>query len=160
MTRDSSDIIKESAAKRRDRRFSIVFDSCPENEAFARGVAAAFLMPLDPTVEELTEIKTAVSEAVSNCVIHGYEGGEGSINMTCEASAGGRVVISVKDEGRGIDDIDQAREPLFTTNTDGERSGMGFTVMESFMDHVTVRSEPGKGTEVIMTKNLDVGYGL
>lgn len=160
MTRDSSNIIKESSSKRRDRRFSITFDSCPENESFARGVAAAFLTPLDPTVEELTEIKTAVSEAVSNCVIHGYEGGEGSINMTCEASAGGRVVISVKDEGRGIDDIEQAREPLFTTNTDGERSGMGFTVMESFMDHVTVRSEPGKGTEVVMAKNLDVGYEL
>ena len=80
--------------------------------------------------------------------------------MTCEASGDGRVVICVKDEGSGIEDIEKAREPLFTTNTDGERSGMGFTVMESFMDHVTVRSEPGRGTEVIMTKNLDVGYEL
>ncbi len=147
-------------AKRRDRHFSLVFDSCPENEGFARGVAAAFLMPLDPTVEELTEIKTAVSEAVSNCVIHGYLGGDGSVTMTCEVSGDGRVSISIRDEGCGIADIDRAREPLFTTNTDGERSGMGFTVMESFMDHITVRSEKGKGTEVIMTKSLDVGYEL
>lgn len=152
--------MKDRNVKCRDRRFSLVFDSCPENEGFARGAAAAFLMPLDPTVEELTEIKTAVSEAVSNCVIHGYAGGEGSITMTCEASGDGRVVISIRDDGCGIADVEQAREPLFTTNTDGERSGMGFTVMESFMDHVSVRSEPGKGTEVVMTKSLDVGYEL
>lgn len=146
--------------KKRDRYFSAVFDSCPENESFARGMAAAFLLPLDPTVEEMTEIKTAVSEAVSNSVIHAYRGGPGIIRMTCEVSGDGRVRISVKDDGCGIEDIAKAREPLFSTNTDGERSGMGFTVMESFMDHITVRSEPGKGTEVIMIKNLDVGYDL
>ena len=152
--------MRENSAEKRSRRFSLEFDSCPENESFARSTAAAFLMPLDPTVEELTEIKTAVSEAVSNSVIHGYAGTGGIITMTCEASGDGRVVICVKDEGSGIEDIEKAREPLFTTNTDGERSGMGFTVMESFMDHVPVRSEPGRGTEVIMTKNLDVGYEL
>ncbi len=152
------DIIKK--AEIRERHFTLVFDSCPENESFARGAAAAFLMPLDPTVEELTEIKTAVSEAVSNCVIHGYADCEGSISMKCNVSSDGHVSISISDEGCGIEDIEKAREPLFTTNTDGERSGMGFTVMESFMDHVAVRSESGNGTEVIMTKSLDVGYEL
>jgi stage II sporulation protein AB (anti-sigma F factor) len=146
--------------KSQNRHFRIEFNSCSENESFARGVLAAFLVPLDPTVDEVTEIKTAVSEAVSNSVIHGYRGGEGVITMVCDASADGHIRISISDEGCGIEDIEQAREPLFSTNTDGERSGMGFTVMESFMDHVNVRSEPGKGTEVIMTKNLDVGYEL
>ena len=144
----------------RSRRFSLEFDSCPENETLQEAQQPRSLCRSDPTVEELTEIKTAVSEAVSNSVIHGYAGTGGIITMTCEASGDGRVVICVKDEGSGIEDIEKAREPLFTTNTDGERSGMGFTVMESFMDHVTVRSEPGRGTEVIMTKNLDVGYEL
>ena len=138
--------------------FQISFDSRSENEGFARSVAGAFLLPLDPVVEEVTEIKTAVSEAVSNSVIHGYRGGEGKIYMTCEYSSDGRVRISIRDEGAGIENVEQAMEPLFTTNTDGERSGMGFTVMESFMDRLTVKSEPGKGTEVIMIKKLDVGY--
>ena len=109
-------------------------------------------------MEEITEIKTAVSEAVSNSVIHGYRGGEGKIYMECEYSSDGRVRISIRDEGVGIENVEQAMEPLFTTNTDGERSGMGFTVMESFTDRLTVKSEPGKGTEVIMIKKLDVGY--
>ena len=138
--------------------FQISFDSRSENEGFARSVAGAFLLPLDPVVEEVTEIKTAVSEAVSNSVIHGYRGGEGKIYMTCEYSSDGRVRISIRDEGAGIENVEQAMEPLFTTNTDGERSGMGFTVMESFTDRLTVKSEPGKGTEVIMIKKLDVGY--
>ena len=134
------------------------FESCSENEAFARSVISAFVLVLDPTVEEMTEIKTAVSEAVSNCVIHGYRGGSGSIFMSCDASDDGRIRIIVKDEGVGIENVARAREPLFTTNTDGDRSGMGFTVMESFMDRVSVRSEVGVGTEVIMIKKLDVGY--
>ena len=138
--------------------FQISFDSRSENESFARSAAGAFLLPLDPVVEEISEIKTAVSEAVSNSVIHGYRGGEGKIYMECEYSSDGRVRISIRDEGVGIENVEQAMEPLFTTNTDGERSGMGFTVMESFTDRLTVKSEPGKGTEVIMIKKLDVGY--
>lgn len=155
--------------KIKERSFSIEFESCSENESFARGVIAAFLVSADPTVEELTEIKTAVSEAVSNCIIHGYgreetaaacnsSGGLNKIFMNCSIEPDGRVTISIRDEGCGIEDIEMARAPLFTTDTDGERSGMGFTVMESFMDHVSVKSEKGIGTEVILVKKLDTGY--
>lgn len=143
---------------RTENSFKISFDSRSENEGFARSVVGAFLLPLDPVVEEVVEIKTAVSEAVSNSVIHGYRGEEGVIWMECEYSTEGKVRISIRDEGVGIPDVEQAMEPLYTTNTDGERSGMGFTVMESFTDRLTVKSEPGKGTEVVMVKKLDVGY--
>ncbi len=139
-------------------RFRISFESRSENESFARSLVGAFLLPLDPVVEEVTEVKTAVSEAVSNSVIHGYRGAEGKIYMECEYSEDGRVRIVVRDEGVGIENVEKAMEPLFTTNTDGERSGMGFTVMESFMDRITVTSEPGRGTQVVMMKKLDVGY--
>ena len=146
------------------------FSALAENEAFARAAAAAFIMPLDPTLEELTEIKTAVSEAVSNCVIHGYgiadkesaergepeAGGEPMVFMECIMKSGGKLVIKIEDKGVGIDDVEKAMEPLFTTGNDEERSGMGFTVMESFMDKLKVRSEKGKGTTVIMTKQLDI----
>ena len=139
-------------------RFQISFDSRSENESFARSLVGAFLLPLDPVVEEVTEIKTAVSEAVSNSVIHGYRGGWGTIYIECEYSEDGRVRVAVRDEGVGIENVERAMEPLFSTNTDGERSGMGFTVMESFTDRLTVNSEPGRGTEVVMIKKLDVGY--
>ncbi len=139
-------------------RFQISFDSRSENESFARSLVGAFLLPLDPVVEEVTEIKTAVSEAVSNSVIHGYRGGSGTIYIECEYSEDGRVRVAVRDEGVGIENVERAMEPLFSTNTDGERSGMGFTVMESFTDRLTVNSEPGRGTEVVMIKKLDVGY--
>jgi len=139
------------------RTFSIKFDSSSENESFSRGLMTSFLAPLDPTVEELTEIKTAVSEAVSNCIIHAYRETAGMIHMTCDASSDGHIRIVIRDEGAGIENVKMAMLPLFTTG-DGDRSGMGFTVMESFMDKVTVVSEPGKGTEVIMIKKLDVGY--
>ena len=139
------------------RTFSIKFDSSSENESFSRGLMTSFLAPLDPTVEELTEIKTAVSEAVSNCIIHAYRETSGMIHMTCDASSDGHIRIVIRDEGAGIENVKMAMLPLFTTG-DGDRSGMGFTVMESFMDKVTVVSEPGKGTEVIMIKKLDVGY--
>ena len=145
------------------------FSALAENEAFARSAAAAFVMPLDPTVEELTEIKTAVSEAVSNCVIHGYEGVTGGKNdmqehpgvepkivMECALEKGNRLTIKIEDKGVGIDDVDKAMEPLFTTGDSEERSGMGFTVMQSFMDKLKVRSAKGEGTTVIMTKYLDV----
>lgn len=146
------------------------FSALAENEAFARAAAAAFVMPFDPTVEELTEIKTAVSEAVSNCVIHGYgvlcgernfaENEGPTIVMECTLEKGNRLTIKIEDKGVGIDDIDQAMEPLFTTGDDEERSGMGFTVMQSFMDRLKVRSVKGEGTTVIMTKYLDVPDGI
>lgn len=140
------------------------FSALAENEAFARAVAAAFIMPLDPTVEELTEIKTAVSEAVSNSIIHGYKGCKNKedavVAMECSVMKGGKVVIKIEDSGNGIDDVDKAMEPLFTTGPEEERSGMGFTVMESFMDKLSVESEKGKGTTVIMTKYLDIISGI
>lgn len=148
-----------------DNVLKMEFSALAENEAFARAAAAAFVMPLDPTVEELTEIKTAVSEAVSNCVIHGYnsaeydsekDGNEPKISMECTLEKGCRLTVKIEDKGVGIDDIDQAMEPLFTTGDEEERSGMGFTVMQSFMDKLKVRSTKGEGTTVIMTKYLDV----
>lgn len=127
-----------------------------ENEALARTIAAAFVSHLDPTVEELTEIKTAVSEAVSNAIIHGYPNGEkGLVRMELFYTAQGRLAIIVEDKGVGISDIEKAREPLFTTGKNDERSGMGFTVMESFMDKVQVESTPGQGTRVTLIKTLD-----
>jgi stage II sporulation protein AB (anti-sigma F factor) len=127
-----------------------------ENESFARAAVAAFITPLDPTMEELTEIRTAVSEAVSNSVIHAYpEGEDGMITLECTYDENGKVVIVVSDQGVGIENVVLAREPLYTTRSGEERSGMGFTVMESFMDKLDVESEPGKGTIVTMIKCLD-----
>lgn len=142
----------------------VEFSALAENEAFARAVAAAFVMPLDPTVEELTEIKTAVSEAVSNSIIHGYRDScckkDAVVVMECRIMSGGKVVVKVVDEGAGIEDVSRAMEPLFTTGDEEERSGMGFTVMESFMDKLSVESERGKGTTVTMTKYLDIVRGI
>lgn len=120
-------------------------------------------MPLDPTVEELTEIKTAVSEAVSNSVIHGYkceESAENKIAMECTVFSNGKVVILIEDYGVGIEDVNKAMEPMFSTGNGEERSGMGFTVMESFMDKLKVKSEKGEGTTVVMTKFLDIVNGI
>lgn len=127
------------------------FLSKSSNEAFARIVAAAFVSQLDPTLEELADIKTAVSEAVTNAIIHGYENRQGTIRMNCRLYPGS-VEIEVIDEGQGIEDIELARQPLYTSRPEMERSGMGFTVMESFMDRVTVISQPGKGTTVSLFK--------
>ena len=132
-----------------------------ENESFARVAVAAFVAPLDPTVEELTEIKTAISEAVSNGIIHAYVGDEyGSIIVECMVDEERRVIMIVSDHGIGIEDIELAREPLYTSKPDEERSGMGFTVMESFMDRLEVESKPGEGTRIKMIKNLDKAYEL
>ncbi|NLD19208.1 MAG: anti-sigma F factor [Clostridiales bacterium] len=145
-----------------ENRMKVEFSAVAENEAFARAVSAAFIMPLDPTVEELTEIKTAVSEAVSNSIIHGYADSEGekTITMECMVHSSGKVVLMVEDKGVGIEDVEKAMEPLFSTGDSEERSGMGFTVMESFMDKLKVKSENGKGTTVTMTKYLDVVSGI
>lgn len=123
------------------------------NEGFARVVVSAFAARLDPTVEELAEIKTAVSEAVTNVIIHGYKRKEGVVYIECEAE-NNELTIIVTDKGEGIEDIALARTPMYTGNPDGERSGMGFTVMETFMDDVQVASLPGAGTSVLMKKLL------
>ncbi len=131
----------------------IEFLSKSSNEAFGRIVVAAFASQLDPTMEEMADIKTAVSEAVTNAIIHGYEEKKGYVGIHCKLFADS-IEISVIDEGRGIDDIDLARQPLYTSRPEMERSGMGFTIMENFMDKVEVASEPGKGTKVVMFKTL------
>ena len=135
----------------------VSFDALPENQGFARSVVSGDLAMSDPTVEELAEVKTAVSEAVSNSIIHGYKDMDaGRIDMEMKMVGADRCVIRITDYGRGIEDVEKAREPMFSTESDREMSGMGFTVMESFADKVQVRSEPGKGTEVVLIKNLDL----
>lgn len=133
----------------------IRFDSLSANEAFARGAAAAFLARYDPTVAQLADLKTAVSEAVTNCIVHAYPDRVGLITMTLSVYPGRLVKIVVADQGIGIPDIPKAMEPLFTTGDPGERSGLGFAVMQSFMDRVRVCSAPGKGTRVTLIKCLD-----
>ena len=129
------------------------FPSKSNNESFARASAAAFIAQLDPTLDELNDIKTAVSEAVTNAVIHGYEGKDGTVRL--EGKTEGNIfTIQVQDQGKGIVNIKRAMEPMFTTDTTGERSGMGFSFMEAFMDQVHVESELGKGTKVIMRKQI------
>ncbi len=135
-------------------RFDIEFSALSQNEAFARMCIAAFLLPADPTVGEMSDIKTAVSEAVTNSVIHGYAGKNGGIVKMSASLAGNIVYIEVSDTGCGIADINAARKPMFTTKPECERSGMGFTVMEAFMDTLEVTSEKDKGTRVVMTKKL------
>jgi stage II sporulation protein AB (anti-sigma F factor) len=136
-----------------DNRIEIIMRSRSVNEQFARMAAAAFITPLDPSVSELSDIKTAVSEAVTNAIIHGYENNAGDVRIIF-SHAGKVIMIEVIDDGVGIENIEDARKPLFTTKPELERSGMGFTVMESFMDTVEVRSAPKSGTTVIMTKKL------
>lgn len=131
-----------------------VFDSKSVNEAYGRTAVAAFIAPLDPTIEEIGDIKTAVSEAVTNAIVHGYQESLGKVYITVKIAEDNRVIIQVKDKGCGIADIKQAREPLFTTCTTGERAGLGFAVMESFMDKVKVYSAVGKGTTVVMEKKI------
>ena len=125
-----------------------------ENVSLARIIATGFIAPLDPTVDESSDIKTAVSEAVTNAIIHGYEETTGGIVEMKLFSHGRKIVIEITDSGVGIHNIEEVREPMFTTKPDMERSGLGFTVMETFMDTVEVESQPGKGTTVILTKTL------
>lgn len=134
---------------------SLQMDSVSENEEFARVMAAVFMTRLDPTLEEAEDVKTAVSEAVTNAVIHGYQGGEGTIFMELSADLDKRLLtVTVRDRGVGIGDIKRAMEPMYTTDQSGERSGMGFSFMEAFMDRVQVESEPGAGTAVTMQKMI------
>lgn len=132
--------------------FEIKMLSCGENEAFARSVVASFALPLSPTVEELGDLKTAVSEAVTNVVVHAYEG-EGDIFMSCVIDSDERSIsVTVTDHGRGISDVSAAREPFYTTRADDERSGMGFTIIEAFTDEMNVVSKVGEYTTVTMKK--------
>lgn len=124
------------------------------NESTARAVVSSFLVQADPTVEELSDIRTAVSEAVTNAVVHGYRHQKGKIELTVKLLAEREIYIKIRDKGCGIADVKQAMEPLFTTAPEEERSGLGFSVMESFMDRLSVKSTVGKGTTVIMRKRL------
>lgn len=134
-------------------KMKIEFISKSKNESFARSVASAFVLELDPTVQELSEIKTAVSEAVTNAIIHGYKNELG--NVTIEGFIDNReVIFIISDKGIGIDNLDKAMEPMYTGSDDGERSGLGFTIMETFMDELEVKSVPGCGTTVRMRKKI------
>ena len=129
------------------------FPSRSSNEAFARSAAAAFAAQLDPTLEELGDIRTAVSEAVTNCIVHAYPEELGRIHLRMRILKGGVLEILVRDWGKGIPDVEQAMKPLYTTGGE-ERSGMGFTIMTSFMDKIRVRSAPGKGTAVVLRRTI------
>ena len=131
----------------------VFFTSKSENERFARLFVSGFLTPLDPTVSEMTEIKTAVSEAVTNAIIHGYEEKRGRVELFC-AYVKNKVYIEIADKGSGIENIALAREPLYTSKPEMERSGMGFTIMETFMDRIHIQSEEGNGTRIFMEKTL------
>ena len=131
----------------------VEFPSKSANEGFARSAAGVFASQLDPTMEELGDIKTAVSEAVTNAIVHAYPDTIGKVSMRCRILEGNRREIVIRDWGRGIEDVERARKPLFTTGGE-ERSGMGFTIMESFMDRLQVRSHPGEGTTVTMVRVL------
>lgn len=133
----------------------ITFASRSVNEGFARAALAAFLVQLDPTVPQLADLKTAVSEAVTNCIVHAYPDAIGPVTMTAGLYEGGLVRITISDRGVGIDDIHKAMEPMYTTGDPSERAGLGFAVMQSFMDKVRVSSTPGKGTRVTLTKKLE-----
>ena len=132
---------------------TLTFPSRSSNEGFARSAAACFAAQMDPTLNELEDIKTAVSEAVTNAIVHGYPDAIGTVTMKMRVCPGNILELTVKDKGRGIPDVEKARQPMFTTGG-AERSGMGFTIMESFMDQLLVRSVTGRGTTVTMKKKL------
>ena len=138
-----------------ENEMKLIFSANSKNEQFARMVIAAFIIRLDPTMEEMADVKTAVSEAVTNCIIHGYEEKEGEIIMRSWI-AEGVINVEIIDFGVGITDIEKAMEPMYTSREDLHRSGMGFAFMEAFMDELEVTSEIGKGTRVFMKKKLGV----
>ena len=136
-----------------DNEMRLDFLSLSENESFARSCAAAFCTQLNPTIEELSDVRTAISEAVTNAIIHGYENRSGMVHLRCTLE-GDLFTATVRDDGVGIRDIEQARQPFFTTRPELERSGMGFTVMEAFMEEVVIESVPGQVTSVTMKKRI------
>jgi stage II sporulation protein AB (anti-sigma F factor) len=143
-----------SSENRLINQIKAVFPAKSVNESLSRMIVSALVCQLDPTVDELADIKTAVSEAVTNCIVHAYSNAGGEIFLTAEYYEDSTVKITVKDKGRGIENVKQAMEPLFTTDESGERSGMGFPIMQSFMDKVKVTSKPGAGTTVTFTKKI------
>ena len=136
-----------------ENQVTLEFPSKSVNEAFARSAVACFAAQLDPTLEELGDIKTAVSEAVTNCIVHAYPDEIGTITLKARILPGGVLDLVIRDKGRGIPDVEAARQPMFTTGG-AERSGMGFTIMESFMNELKVTSQPGKGTTVHMKRKI------
>ncbi len=140
--------------KKKDNILEVKFPALSRNEGLARSLVSAFIMQLDPTVSELTDLKCAVSEAVTNSIVHGYKEQSGIVYLKLECYEDRTVKIEIRDKGCGIVDISTAMQPLYTTDPDGERSGMGFTVMETFCDGVRVVSKNGKGTKVVLTKKL------
>ena len=132
----------------------LTFLSKSQNEGFARVAVSGFVTQLDPMIDEMSDIKTAVSEAVTNCIVHAYNDNVGKINMVLRVLEGNTVYIKIKDYGCGIENVKEAMQPLFTTARNDERAGLGFAVMESFMDKLSVRSKVGRGTTVIMTKKI------
>nr|WP_041695759.1 anti-sigma F factor [Alicyclobacillus acidocaldarius] len=136
-----------------DNYLRLVFPSRSENESLARVAVASFVAPLDPTMEELTELKTAVSEAVTNAIIHGYPDEIGEVTVEC-ALYGNRVRVVVEDRGVGIPDVDLAKQPMYTSRPELERSGMGMTIMETFVDKMEIESKPGEGTRVTLIKTF------
>ncbi|CAM3567355.1 anti-sigma F factor [Marinicrinis lubricantis] len=130
------------------------FSSRSENESFARVAVASFVSQLDPTIDELTDIKTVVSEAVTNSIIHGYEGKTDGLVTISSRIEEDRIYITIEDEGKGIEDLELARQPLYTSKPELERSGMGFTIMENFMDAIEITTKPGQGTKIAMMKRI------
>lgn len=139
-------------------KFSMALLAKSSNESFARACVSAFATQLDPTLEEISDIKTAVSEAVTNCIVHAYRSEMGNIYITSELLEPNIIRIKIRDKGCGIENVEKAMEPLYTT-VGGERAGLGFAVMQSFMDRISVRSAPGKGTTVTMYKKISRRFG-
>lgn len=142
-----------------NNKFSMNLAARSANEGFARACVSAFAAQLDPTIEEIGDIKTAVSEAVTNCIVHAYKEKIGKIYISCELLENNSIKIKIRDSGCGIENVEKAMEPLYTT-VGGERAGLGFAVMQSFMDSVKVRSAPNKGTSIVMTKKISRRYNL
>ncbi len=140
-------------------KFTMTLLSRSSNESFARACVSAFATQLDPTLEEISDIKTAVSEAVTNSIVHGYKDGIGNIYITAELLEPSTIRIKIRDKGCGIENVEKAMEPLYTT-VGGERAGLGFAVMQSFMDKVSVKSVPGKGTAVTMSKKISRRFNV
>lgn len=139
---------------KQENYYKISFPSKSANESFARMTISSFCMQLDPTVEFINDVKTAVSEAVTNCVVHAYPGVIGTVYITAKITDK-TLTVSVKDKGVGIENVAKAMEPMYTTDTKSERAGLGFAVMLAFMDKVKVYSAPGKGTKVVMSKTIE-----
>lgn len=146
-------------AEKAVNEIKVVFPSLSVNERMARMVVGGFVGLYDPRVDDLNDIKTAVSEAVTNCIVHGYRDTIGDIELTAKAFKSGVIYIKIKDKGCGIEDVEKAMTPLFTTLPDEERSGLGFSVMESFCDNISVKSKPGTGTTVVLKKKLRAKIG-